>query len=526
MPSRPLELLRGGVHLGRLTRVLADAYGERPAVTDPAPTPGVHPGGTRSFAEIEYAVARHAAAFAGLGLAGRTVLVALENRIDVVIHALALSRAGAIPVPVNARLKKGEFAAVVTASGATAVVADPDGPVLAKKVERVTTDDLVAWFEGHPDAELPPSTDGDPDAVALMLTTSGTTGNPKAAALTSRGLLGGVGLLSLVPVGNQGGFRGGRDRMLACLPLTHVMGFSTTLAAWAAGVPLLRRPTFAADEILDLIESERPNVLVGVPTMYADLEAAGAAERDLSSIQLFISAADVLPLDRARRFQRFGAAGRIAGRAVGNAAFLDIYGMVELSGAAALRVLLPTPIGTLPAPAFAVSLPGFSVRAVDGFGDPLGFGQTGELQFRGPGVLQHYEGRPDAGPDDDGWLATGDHGQVLPGGLFRFAGRSHDRLKIAGFSVFPAEVETELRAGPGLVDVAVVGLEDERLGQRPVAVVVPGPDFDAEVFLAWARDAVAGYRRPHEVVVVDTLPRGNNGKLDRAAATRLAEQAT
>ena len=523
LSSRPLDLARGDVHLGELTARLADRYGDRPAVDDPRPTPGLHDGGVRTFAEVEHAVARHAAALAQLGLDGRRVLVAVDNRIDVVVLALALARIGSIPVPVNRRLQPVELAAVVDASSADAAVVD-DELDLDDAVEQVTTPSLAWWFSDHPDAVLSPPDDLDPGEVALLLTTSGTTGLPKAAALTSRGLLGGAGLLSLAPVGNQRGFRAGRDRMLACLPLTHVMGFATALAAWSAGIPLLRRATFDADEVLDLVEQERPNVLVGVPTMFADLEAAGAADRDLSSVQLFVSAADVLPLDRARRFQRMGSLGRVAGRGLGNAAFIDVYGMVELSGAAALRVLLPTPVGTLPAPAFAVALPGFKVRAVDGFGDPVGMGQTGELQFRGPGVLRGYESadgdRVDA--TDDGWLSSGDHGQVLPGGLFRFSGRAHDRLKVGGFSVFPAEVETELRAGPGVVDVALVGVEDERLGQRPVAVVVPGEDFDADAFLGWASDAVAGYRRPRSVVTVDVLPRGNNGKIDRAAATVLA----
>jgi HIP---CoA ligase len=138
--------------------------------------------------------------------------------------------------------------------------------------------------------------------------------------------------------------------------------------------------------------------------------------------------------------------------------------MVELSGPAAIRVLPPSPVGTLPAPSIAKALPGFEVRAVDEDGAPLGTGHTGELQFRGPGVLQGYEGRDDAGPDADGWLSTGDHGRVFPGGLFQFSGRARDRLKVGGFSVFPAEVEHELRDAPGVKDVAVVGVPDERLG--------------------------------------------------------------
>jgi HIP---CoA ligase len=113
---------------------------------------------------------------------------------------------------------------------------------------------------------------------------------------------------------------------------------------------------------------------------------------------------------------------------------------------------------------------------------------------------------------------------VLFGGVFQFAGRSKDRLKVGGFSVFPAEVEEELREAPGLDDLAIVGVPDDRLGERLVAVVVTANGFDPDAFLAWAKDNTAGYRRPHEVVEVDELPRGANGKIDRNAATDLALQ--
>ncbi len=534
--SPQLRLVRGrGVHLGEFSRVLAATYGARVAVDDPAPTPGLHPGGTRTYDEVEEHVARLAAAHREVGHGGERVVVAIGNRIDTALHVLALARIDAVAIPVNPRLKAHELEAVAEATGAARAVADgrhgqplPDwlvsaeAPELPDSLELVTTVELGDWNEANTDARVDPLEDGDPNELAVLLTTSGTTGVPKAAALTSRGLLGGLGLLIAAPVGFDGPLRGKRDKVLASLPLTHVMGLSATLGVWCAGLPLLRRARFDAAETLDLIEAERPNVMVAVPTMYADLESSGAADRDLSSVQVWVSAADVMPLDRARRFQQYGAAGIVRGRAIGTAAFVDIYGMVELSGAAAIRLLPPSPIGSLPAPQIAKTLPGFEVRVVDADGQVLGSRETGELQFRGPGVLHGYEGRDDAGPDADGWLSTGDHGRTFPGGMFQFSGRAKDRLKVGGFSVFPAEVETELRRAPGIEDVALVGVPDDRLGERPVAVVVPGPDYDEEAFLAWADDKVAGYRRPREVVVVDVLPRGNNDKVDRAAATELA----
>ncbi|MTV27148.1 acyl--CoA ligase [Nitriliruptoraceae bacterium ZYF776] len=525
MPRPELRALAAGagVHLGALTAVLADRYEDRVAYVDPEPVPGLDEGGARTFRDVESAVARLATVHAGNGVtSGQRVLVLTDNRLDVGLHVFALARLGAVPVPVNHRLTRGEIAGVAEATDAEAAVVDPE------VVDRLP-DGLACWQAAELgaaalDATPTPAPDGlDADATAVLLTTSGTTGVPKAASLTSRGLLSSLGRLVVAPVGGDlGRLRRDRDRLLACLPMTHVMGFAVLLGGLCAGIPQVRRSRFDADEVLDLIERERPNILVAVPTMFADLERAGAADRDLSSIQIFLSSADVLPTDRARRLQRYGAAARIGGRGVGSAIVVDIYGMVELSGAAAVRLYPPSLVGSLPAPSFAVSLPGIEVRAVDEDGEPVGRGVTGELQWRGAGVLQEYEGHEDAGPDEAGWFASGDHGRVLVGGLFQFSGRSKDRLKVGGFSVFPAEVEEELRDAEGVAELAIVGVPDDRLGDRLVAAVVPSGDgFDADGFLAWARDEVAGYRRPTEVVVVDHLPRGNNGKLDRGGATDL-----
>jgi fatty-acyl-CoA synthase len=517
-------LVRGrGVHLGALTNVLASRYGDRPAVDDPDAVPGLGDGGVRTFRDIEDVVARLAGVHDAHGVdAGQRVLVLTDNRLDVGLHVFALARLGAVPVPVNHRLTGAEVAAIGRATGASAAVADPAAAGLVPDHLALHQTDAVGQALGEARPILPPD-DLDADDLAVLFTTSGTTGVPKAAALTSRGLLSSLGRLTIAPLGGAlGPLRRGRDKLLACLPLTHVMGFAVLLGGLCAGIPQVRRSRFDAAEVLDLIETERPNVLVAVPTMYADLEQAGAAERDLSSIQVFVSSADVLPTDRARRLQRYGAAIRIGNRGIGSAIVVDIYGMVELSGAAAARIYPPSLVGSLPAPSFALTLPGVEVRAVDEDGTPVPRGSVGELQWRGPSVLRAYEGQPEADADPDGWFASGDHGRILVRGLFQFVGRSRDRLKVGGFSVFPAELEQELRDAEGVADLAVVGVPDERLGERPVAVVVPGDGFDAEAFLARAAEQLAGYRRPTDVIEVEQLPRGNNAKLDRAAASQLA----
>ncbi len=309
--------------------------------------------------------------------------------------------------------------------------------------------------------------------------------------------------------------------ILAALPLTHVMGLATLLGALCAGVKFIHLERFDAALVLARIAAEQPNVFVGVPTMYADLEAAGAADADLSSIELWVSAADAMPPDRARRFQQYGALARPKGRKLGTAGFADVYGMVELGGPAAVRFYPPAPRGReLPAVGFV--LPGFSARVVGPDGRRLRMGMAGELQLSGAGVFAGYQGGD--GGSEGGWFATGDLARLGPVGTFAFVGRSVDRLKVGGFSVFPAEVEAELRGHPAVAELAIAGVPDARLGERLVAVVVPRPGFDPGEFLRWAEERVAPYRRPREVVEVTALPAGKNGKLDRRAATRMARE--
>lgn len=516
-------------HLGRLSSFLGIRYGPRELMVGPSLL-----GRTRwTGSDIARTVAQLGASLRAGGVQpGQTVLVATANRVDLLLHVLALARIGAVPAPASHHLKAGEIAAVAESIGVGAVLAD--GEVLPRLADVLDAGTPVLVADGRDGGfdvlghlrtrphTVPIGPLGDPDDVALYLSTSGTTGRPKAAMLTSRGLLQPYAWLRAMPIGIRRGPRAGRDTLLSALPLAHVMGFAAAVGTLLAGVRWIHLARFEAEAVLDRIEQARVNAFVGVPTMYADLEAAGAARRDLRSMQLWMSAADVMPLDRARRFQSWGGAVRLGGRPLGVAAFADAYGMVELSGPAAVRVLPPAASVRLSMPLPYVPRPGLEVRAVDGAGRPRGWGRTGELAFRGPGVLQGYRNAPGAGPDDAGWFRTGDEGRTWPGGLFTFSGRTRDRLKVSGFSVFPAEVEEALSTAPGLRELCIVGVPDDRTGERVVAVVVAGVGFEREAFLDWSRDRVQGYRRPRALVIVEAIPRGKHDKVDRQAATRLA----
>lgn len=537
--ARARLVFGGGLPLGELTRVLAEAYGDRPAIAAETATPGL-PRRLRTYAALDEDVGRLAAACqAALPGDPHTVAILCANRIDVLLHVLAISRAGRVPLPLNARLRPDEQAAAISAAGAEALVADADAaaPLLAaapappagRPLRVLWTGaggaplrdgfDLAAWLSAHPHESAQPAP-LDADAPGILLCTSGTTGMPKVARLTSRGLLGALGRVHALPVGHRRWLRPGRDVVIVALPLTHVMGLGTLIGALCAGVKVIHLERFDAAKVLERIEEDQPNVFVGVPTMYADLETAGAAQRDLSSIELWVSAADAMPPDRARRFQGYGALVRPAGWRLGTAAFADVYGMVELAGPAAVRFYPPAPRGR-ELPAIGLVLPGFSARVVDAEGRPRRIGGTGELQLKGKGVFAGYQGS--GGVPDGGWFATGDIARLGPAGTFAFVGRTADRIKVGGFSVFPAEVEQELRGHPLVQELAVVGVPEERLGEIPVALVVARAGFDAQEFVEWAASRVAPYRRPRRAFTVEKLPRGGNAKLDRRRAREVAQ---
>jgi acyl-coenzyme A synthetase/AMP-(fatty) acid ligase len=271
--------------------------------------------------------------------------------------------------------------------------------------------------------------------------------------------------------------------------------------------------------VLDALEYRGATCYVGVPTTYRRMEEAGAAHRDLTGVRLWISAADVMPPDLASRFQAYGRAQHPLPLP---AFFVEGYGMVESGGAAMMRVTLP---GRRPGadPGFVgAPLPGWRARVVDDAGRAVGARTTGELELQGPGVLCAYLGDAAATADTvrDGWLRTGDLAFRDRLGLVHFAGRSKEVIKSGGYSVFPAEVETALRAHPDVADAVVFGLPDRDKGAVPAAAIVPAPGAhpDADAVAAWARERLARYKAPRRVYVVSRadLPEGPTRKVLRA----------
>ncbi len=478
--------------LGVLAERLAGLYGDRQMVTelDDDGSTGL----ALTFAEAAELVDRWAAGVAARSEPGDAVVVATPNGYEQFLLTLAVSRAGRLPAPVNSHMAAAEIAHVVADSGAALVVhsgADVDdgdhhGPAVA----------------------------ADPRAVAALFYTSGTTGSPKGAQLTHRGLMGGMSTGALLPTPLH------RAELVAALPVAHIFGFALVVGAACAGVPVCFLPQFHPVRVLDAIESRRATAFAGVPAMYRMLLAAGAPDRDLTSVRLWISGADAMPAELARQFKAFGASARLPFvGTVGEAAFAEGYGMVETSGGVAVRVSPPLLSASLGG-SVGIPLPGNHFKVVGEDGHEVSVGGVGELLLSGPGVLKGYHGAPEATAaalTADGWLRTGDLVRRGPLGVVNFEGRMKDVIKRGGYSVYTVEVEHAVEEHPDVLEAVVVPMPDERDGEVPVAAVRlrAGTTLESSGLVGWVGERLSSYKVPVRFVAVDDLPRTGTHKVQR-----------
>lgn len=487
--ARANLVLRRRATLGTIMDVLAEIHGGRRLVEEAD-------GGIRcTFQQARKRVNRWAGGIARRTEPGERVVIAADNSYETFLLCLAASRAGTIAVPVNPQMRPDEVKHVQRDSGATLVVR--------------SASDVDLWepvTESHP---------ADPDDVAALFYTSGTTGLPKGVELTHTALVGQVAASAVWPTALH------RDEAVVSLPIAHIMGFVTLMALACAGIPVYHLPSFRPNEVLDAIERRRATVFIGVPAMYRMMLEAGAESYDLSSVRVWGSGADVMPPDLALRFKRMGASVSLPlVGSFGEATFLEGYGMVEVGGGVAAKVsppLLPVGLGE----SLGFALPSYRLKVVDESGEEVATGEVGELWVRGPGLLKGYWGAPDATEQvvtPDGWLRTGDLARRGPLGTIAFVGRQKDVIVHGGYSVYAKEVEQAIEQHPDVVEAAVLGHPDERLGEVPVAAVrlQPGAAADGEAIRAWVGEHLAEYKVPRRIEVVDDLPRTGTRKVQKS----------
>jgi long-chain acyl-CoA synthetase len=443
---------------------------------------------------------------------GDRVAVMMPNVPEFVAVYYGVLRAGAVVVPMNPLLKAREVgyylrdagarvilawssaaveveAALAQAPGTTQVVVEPGSfaPVPAEQPRRAAVIDRVA------------------DDTAVILYTSGTTGQPKGAELTHGNLRANVevtqsDLLHLAA----------DDVVFGGLPLFHSFGQTVTLnTAVAAGATLLLLPRFDAATAAGLMATHGATVFAGVPTMYSALLRLTSAP-ELPALRTCVSGGAALPVEVLHRFEeRFGCQ------------VLEGYGLSETSPVAAFN----RRGGHRKAGSIGLPVTGVEMRVVDDAGTPRPVGEVGEIAIRGHNVMKGYWRKPESTAavlDEDGWFRTGDMGRVDADGFFFIVDRKKDLIIRGGFNIYPREIEEVLHEHPDVAEVAVVGIPHDQYGEEVAAAVAlrAGATVTEAELRDFVKNQVAAYKYPRVVWLLPELPKGPTGKiLKREIAT-------
>ncbi|MCZ8132759.1 MAG: AMP-binding protein, partial [Steroidobacteraceae bacterium] len=439
--------------LASLTEYAAGRHPARRAVA----TAG---GDACTFAELDARVARAAAWLARQGLQrGDRVTLWAPNDIDWVVAYYGVLRAGLVVNPLNFLLAPQEVAFAAADCGAKVLIAgaakvDSVAALAGRgELRAVTTAAAVA---STPEAALPPA-DVSPADLAAILYTSGTTGHPKGAMLSHRGLLLNAALTAQMHA------RSSADTVVTALPLPHVYGAAILNAGVLTGATLVVHAQFREAAILADVERHRATMLEGVPTMYHYLLAYPDLSRhDLSSLTRCTVGGQTMPLASMQEVER-----RLG------CPLIELWGMTELGGLGTTHASLAPPrLGSI-----GVALPHMETRVVatDDGRRELACGEVGELCVRGPLVMAGYFGNPRATAetiDADGWLHTGDLAQKDADGYVSIVDRKKDMILTGGYNVYPAELERVIAAHPAVAMVAVGRVPDAAKGELAKAYVV------------------------------------------------------
>lgn len=471
----------------------------------------------RSWAQLATRVQRVAAGLRAAGLQpGDRVAVLDLNHPSCLELTLACAQIGTANAVVNFRLAAPEIVYVMNDAKARLMFVGPEftGAVAQLRPQLPNLEQLIhvggendeyePWLAAHaPDARVHPAARSD---CFVQLYTSGTTGFPKGAMLTHHGMLAHARNVASSQT------MGGDSRVQVAMPLFHVGGTSYSLVAWSAGAPIhmMRAPDPAA--ALAMLEQEKITHTFYVPALMAAMtQVPGADQRDYSSLRALSYGASPMPLPVMRACLKLFPKGTMQ----------QVYGMTEQSGV--VTILGPEDHEN-PAVAHRLVSAGKAIHGVEieirdpATGEPVPTGQPGEIWVRSEQVMGGYWGKPEATAAaimPDGWYRSGDGGHIDADGYVYVTDRIKDMIISGGENIYPAEIERVLAEHPAIVDVAVIGVPDERWGEAPKALVVlrAGESVEADELLAWCRERLAGYKVPKTVDMVSELPRNPTGKI-------------
>jgi malonyl-CoA/methylmalonyl-CoA synthetase len=468
------------------------------------------PGGRRyRYADALAVTAQLANRLVALGVKpGDRVAVQVDKSPETLLLYLACLRAGAVYLPLNTAYTGAEIAYFLGDAEPALFVCRPADleqarPLADEAGARVET--VGAEFDGsllrnlESESTEYETVSRDPDDLAAILYTSGTTGRSKGAMLTHRNLLSNAEALA------EAWRFGPEDRLLHALPIFHTHGlFVACNVVMMAGASLLFLPKFDVDRIIELLPE--CTVMMGVPTFYTRLLKDDRFTRELvGHMRLFTSGSAPLTADTHRAFKdRTGHA------------ILERYGMTETNMNTSNPYDGDRVAGTVGFP-----LPGVEMRVAErDSGGELPQGEIGSLEVRGANVFKGYWRMPEktrAEFRDDGFFITGDLGFIDERGYVHIVGRDKDLVISGGYNVYPKEIEQVIDEMPEVLESAVIGVPHPDFGEGVTAVVVPreGQTVDPDRVLGALKGRLARYKQPKRVFTVDKLPRNVMGKVQK-----------
>lgn len=472
-----------------------------------------------TYRQLSEEVARTAGGLRSLGLrSDDRVMVVMDDDVDMAVTILAAFHAGLVAVPVSTMFGATELAAVMSDSGARAVVASGryESVVTAAVASSPDVEHLVFTHDAaaaarsgvlvHPWQNLAAGRGMDPyptveDAWALWLYTSGTTGSPKAAIHRHANVR-----WVHETYGRQVLGITGADRCLSVAKMFFAYGIGNSLffplAAGATSILEPARPTAAA--IGSRLTHTQPTLFFAVPTFYATLLDSDLSADTFTTVRLGVSAGEALPAPLQDKVKaRFGFD------------ILDGIGSTE-----ALHIFLSNTPSDIRPGTTGRAVPGYELQIRDAGGAVVDRGVPGNLFVKGESIALGYWQRTAASRAvfEGRWLSTGDTYLEDDDGYYHCLGRSSDLLKAGGIWVSPAEVEARLLAHPDVAEAAVVGLADRQGLEKPIAVVVLKHNHAAVTpgdLIDWCRDGLAAFKRPRDVIFAAELPKTSTGKLQR-----------
>ena len=471
----------------------------------------VAPGGpVLTYDSLRHQVRTLAGQLRAIGIGrGDRVAIVLPNGIEAIVTFLAVSAAGTA-APLNPAYKAAEFEFYMDDTNAKALITADDGGEEARSAAPPSVMDIRAALDEDGRVSLTTSGAGtprsrapavpDPEDVALVLHTSGTTSRPKRVPLAHRNLTASVE--NIVETYDLSA----KDVSLCIMPLFHVHGLvASTLSTLRSGGTVVAPPRFNPMGFWPLVEAHGATWFSAVPTMFQALLSrarSGSAPANVDSLRFIRSCSAALsPPTMEQMESTFGVP------------VIEAYGMTEAAHQMASN---PLPPGDR-VPGSVGQGTGVGIGIMDETGELQAVGTVGEVVISGPNVIRGYESNPEANATSfvGDWFRTGDQGQLDENGMLTLKGRLKELINRSGEKVSPVEIDEVLLSHPAVAEAVAFGVPHPTHGEEPAAAVVLGADATERDLVAHCRQSLASFKVPRKVHIVDAIPRTATGKVQR-----------